>query len=487
VFSPDGERIAFRSDREGSGVFLMTATGESVTRLIDFGYTPSWSPDGTEIVVSPGTFSSPTDISAIAHGLSVVNLKSGAVRKLPIDERCFQPAWSRSGARIAFWGVHGRSGQRDVWTVAADGSDAATGGVKVTDDAALDWSPTWSPDGRYLYFSSTRGGTMNLWRVEIDERSGQVRGDPEPMVTPATWSGDLSFSRDGSRFVYASLDFRTTILRAAFDAAHGVIVGAPVPILKSNFPIRDHQVSGDGNWLAFTTSGVQEDLFVSRLDGSDYRRLTDDAARDRGPGWSPDGSRIAFYSDRSGTYEMWTIRPDGSDLRQLTAHTGNPGFPVWSPRGDRIAEGYFSWSLLDPNRTMASPIPEAAPSPTERFLPTSWSAETNRLAGIVASDDGSRTRIGLYNLATRQYTSVPSDRRPALWVWPVWLADGRRLIVRWPEGIELVDADTGDHHSLIGIGGMFQGMSAGASRDNRWISYTETATEGDIWMGTLKP
>jgi Tol biopolymer transport system component len=379
VFSPDGERIAFRSDREGSGVFLMTATGESVTRLIDFGYTPSWSPDGTEIVVSPGTFSSPTDISAIAHGLSVVNLKSGAVRKLPIDERCFQPAWSRSGARIAFWGVHGRSGQRDVWTVAADGSDAATGGVKVTDDAALDWSPTWSPDGRYLYFSSTRGGTMNLWRVEIDERSGQVRGDPEPMVTPATWSGDLSFSRDGSRFVYASLDFRTTILRAAFDAAHGVIVGAPVPILKSNFPIRDHQVSGDGDWLAFTTSGVREDLFVSRIDGSDYRRLTDDAARDRGPSWSPDGSHIAFYSDRSGTYEMWTIRPDGSDLRQLTAHTGNPGFPVWSPRGDRIAEGYFSWSLLDPNRTMASPIrrlPRARPSvscrPHDRLRPIGW-------------------------------------------------------------------------------------------------------------------
>jgi hypothetical protein len=135
---------------------------------------------------------------------------------------------------------------------------------------------------------------------------------------------------------------------------------------------------------------------------------------------------------------------------------------------------------------MASPIPEAAPSPTERFLPTSWSAETNRLAGIVASDDGSRTRIGLYNLATRQYASVPSDRRPPLWVWPVWLADGRRLIVRWPEGIELVNADTGDHHSLIPIGGMFQGMSAGASHDNRWISYTETATEGDIWMGTLK-
>ena len=55
AFSPDGERIAFRSDRDGGGVFLMTASGESVTRLTDVGYLPSLVPDGTEIVVSTGT------------------------------------------------------------------------------------------------------------------------------------------------------------------------------------------------------------------------------------------------------------------------------------------------------------------------------------------------------------------------------------------------------------------------------------------------
>jgi len=488
AFSPDGERIAFRSDREGSGVFLMTATGESVTRLIDFGYTPSWSPGGAEIVVSPGNFYSPINISAIARGLSVVNLKSGAVRKLPIDERAFQPTWSPSGARIAFWGVHGNSGQRDIWTLAADGSDAAAGGVRVTDDPALDWSPTWSPDGRHLYFSSTRGGTMNLWRVPIDERSGQVRGQPEPVVTPSTWSGDMSFSRDGMRFAYSSLDFRSTILRVAFDAAHGTLVGAPQPILKSNLAIRDHELSPDGGWIAFTTSGAQEDLFVSRIDGSDYRRLTDDTFRDRGPSWSPDGSRIAFYSDRSGMYDLWTIRPDGSALSPLTRGTGNPGMPVWAPKGDRIAEGYSSWIMIDPTRiTTAMPPAEPEPTPTERFMPSSWSAVSNRISGIVTPVDGSEYRIGVYNVAIRQYTRVPGVSTGALWVWPLWLADGHRLIVRWPEGIELIDADTGTRHELISVGGMMFGKSVGVSRDNRWISYTETATEGDIWMGTLKP
>ncbi len=50
AFSPDGELIAFRSEREGGGIFLMGATGESVRRLTDFGYNPAWSPDGKEIV-----------------------------------------------------------------------------------------------------------------------------------------------------------------------------------------------------------------------------------------------------------------------------------------------------------------------------------------------------------------------------------------------------------------------------------------------------
>ena len=63
AFSPDGERIAFRSGRDGGGIFVMSITGESVTRLLDSGYYPSWSPDGNQIVVSTTNFDTPTDIS----------------------------------------------------------------------------------------------------------------------------------------------------------------------------------------------------------------------------------------------------------------------------------------------------------------------------------------------------------------------------------------------------------------------------------------
>ncbi len=102
-----------------------------------------------------------------------MDVKSGQRRDIATAYEGLQPSWSPHGWRIAVWGLRGAGGQRDIWTFAADGSDVTREGVTVTDDTALDWSPTWSPDGAHLYFSSNRGGTMNLWRVAIDERSGR--------------------------------------------------------------------------------------------------------------------------------------------------------------------------------------------------------------------------------------------------------------------------------------------------------------------------
>jgi Tol biopolymer transport system component len=466
----------------------MTASGESVRRLTDFGFSPSWSPDGAEIVVARGGFVTPTAYLATTHGLSIVTVKSGQARLLPIDGRAMQPAWSPAGARIAYWGVRGQSGQRDIWTVAADGSDAVGGGVPVTQDSAVDWSPTWSPDGQYLYFSSTRGGTMNLWRTRIDERSGRVAGEPEPITTPSRWSGALSFSRDGTRLAFASLDYRSTILRVPFDLAREAVVGPPEPLVRGTRPIRDHELSPDGEWLAFTEAGVQEDLFVARVDGTQYRRLTDDAFRDRGPAWAPDGARLAFYSDRAGAYEAWMIRPDGSGLVQLTSGTGTAGFPAWSPDGKRFAFGFDKWHLVDPSAPpKTTPPAESAISPTERFLPASWSSTGGRIAGQVIGTEGWVNSLGVYSVLTKQFTRVPGEfaRAPG-WLYPMWLDDSRRLLVRRPEGIALVNAETGAGRLLLVVGGDMIGHTVGVSRDQKWITYTETATEGDIWIATIK-
>ncbi len=193
AFSPDGERIAFRSERDGGGIFVMGSTGESVKRLTEFGYDPAWSPDGKQIVFSDHSGASPWSRSGPAH-LWLVPSLGGEVRQLTNGGDAVQPRWSPGGERIAFWGLKEDSGQRDIWTIPSEASGEPAR-VAVTTDALMDWNPVWSPDGRYLYLSSDRGGPMNLWRVGIDEASGRTRGEPEAVTTPSRTSGSISFAR----------------------------------------------------------------------------------------------------------------------------------------------------------------------------------------------------------------------------------------------------------------------------------------------------
>jgi TolB protein len=261
----------------------MGSTGESVKRLADLGYNPSWSPDGREIVVSTVSWSDVASRSGSGE-LWAIDVSSGARRRIETPGDAVQPRWSPRGHRVAYWSVS-NAGQRDVFTVAAAGG----GAVAVTTDAAIDWDPVWSPDGRHLYFSSDRGGTMNLWRVAIDEASGRVLGPPEPLTVPSAWAGHGSLSGDGRTLVYASRDVRTTLVRTALDAVRGRTSGSAAVVLRGSLELRDQALSPDGEWIAFTTAG-REDVFVVRADGTGFRQLTDDAFRDRGVAGRPTGS-----------------------------------------------------------------------------------------------------------------------------------------------------------------------------------------------------
>ena len=212
AFSPDGERIAFRSEREGGGIFLMSSTGESVRRLTDAGYHRVWSPDGREIVVAAGSFYSPTDRGATRAACR----RSTSARARDASSRRTMTGCSRAGRRTARESRSGGSAEPAASaTLDVRGRRLRRERVAVRRSPTtppLDWNPTWSPDGRYLYFSSTRGGTMNLWRVAIDERLG-------PRPRPARADHDAVHLQRRIRLFARRQSTRVRQPRLAIDAA----------------------------------------------------------------------------------------------------------------------------------------------------------------------------------------------------------------------------------------------------------------------------
>jgi Tol biopolymer transport system component len=484
AFSPDGELIAFRSSRQGGGIFVMGRTGESVRRLTDRGYNPAWSPDGTKIVY--GTDDATVEGRSSLSELWTVTLATGEMRKT-YDGDAVQPNWSPNGLRIAYWRAFGQeqSGQRDIATIPAEGGAP----VLVTADAAVDWSPVWSRDGRFLFFSSDRGGSMNLWRLPIDERTGVTLGPPEPLSAPASSAALISLPADGRSTAYTSFNSNSTIQSAAFDPATGSIRGAPVTVIGGSRPFGGPSPSPDGRWLAFHSTAPQWDIFVSRADGTGIRQLTNDRANDRNPGWSPDGSQITFMSNRDGKYQIWSIKPDGSGLRRLTAaNSGAQGFNQWSPDGSKLPfqptddQRMF---FFDPRVDWDQQTPTRIENVSAHLLfsPWSWSPDGTELAGDAQLPDRPSGPLVVYSLATGRFTRLYESGSSRS---PLWLNDGRRLLFLEESKVMLIDRVSHATRELMSVAPDSLDGRWSITRDNRTIFLERHIEQADIWLMRLK-
>lgn len=316
----------------------MGATGESSRRVTGSCFNPSWSPDGKRLVCATETVSYTPTSRGQTSELWVVDIATGQ-RTLLLTGDGVQPSWSPGGKRIAYWGLTGEDAQRDIFTIDPSAPDPSRTILAVTQDAAVDWNPVWSPDGRALYFGSDRSGTMNLWRVPIDEQNGRTQGPPEALTVPARFSGHYSPARSSARLMFSAIDLTESLQIVGFDPQTGATTGPPRPVLAGSFLVFSSALSPDGRRVAVTNRGGQEDLFVVEVATGEIRQLTNDAARDRGVYWSPDGSKIYFYSQRAeDRYEIWSINADGSGLARVTRSTGRSlWYPSISPDGKLLA------------------------------------------------------------------------------------------------------------------------------------------------------
>jgi len=488
AFSPDGSRIAFRSERDGGGIFVMGATGESVVRLQDAGYRPAWSPDGTRLVVASADFEHPAARPARSE-LWVIEVASGREEKI-YDGDAVQPAWSPSGHRIAFWAIPPASGQRDIWTIPAEGGTP----VAVTSDPPLDWNPVWGPDGRHIYFSSQRGGSMNLWRVAIDEATGATLGTPEPVTFGAgSEIHSASLSRDGRQIVTVGSVLFQSVRRAALDLEHGRTTVDPAVMQRSSNPILWVDSSPDGRSIVYTTVAagdrpglVREEIVASAVDGSARRSVAVSESRNRIPRWSPRGDRISFASDRDGEYRIYTVRPDGSDVQRLEGSRGNTVYNAWSPAGDRLitlAVGGRLPATMVPWPSAGGTAEDLPPLPAgvESFVPNDWSPDGTLIAGHNQGPGGDFPGgVIVYGVGTRAY-----ERLTDAGAYPRWLPDSRRLLFTRTDSRALfvVDRTTRQVREIpLDLRGTFDSFSLNLGRDGRTIYVVEQELEADLWL-----
>lgn len=501
--SPDSTAVVFRSERNGGGLFVMGATGENPRLIANFGHNPSWSPDSKQIVCGTDYIFNPK-LRTSKSRVVLIDIAGGKNRVLLDGDDTAQPRWSPNGWRIAYY-RRTKDNRRDIWTIAADGSDPRA----VTDDTAVDWNPVWSGDGKYLYFASDRQAVASLWRVRIEESTGRTLSPPEPVTGPTAEVLQMDMARDGRRIIYVTRRQDANVKAIGFDPVKLETVGEAVAITRGTRPAGSPSLSPDGQWVAFHTLGAaQEDIWLTRADGnSEPVNLTNDEPLDRSPRWSPDGQRLAFFSNRAGLSQIWLVNADGSNKRQLTFAEIGCSSPFWSPKGERIAYQLTSdvkaaneqrtqpqgTQIIETDKAWAQQTPVTLPVMNEAgdwFSGYHWSPDGQRIVGNAVGMQGQEMRakrgLFVYSFATNRYEKITD-----FGTRPEWLADNRHIIFAYSgkgktaeQQIWLVDTQTKkvspvySHPTLLV-------STLGLTRDNRRIFFTATDHQSDLHLLSL--
>jgi Tol biopolymer transport system component len=481
AYSPDGRQIAYARRRDG--IFVMGATGESARRLTTFGSNPAWAPDGRSIVFGSEEVFTPYNVNNTGT-IWIVEAAGGEPRRLDADgpRSAYQPAWSPDNKRIAFWSSTG--GQRDLETIAVAGGPR----VLVMNDAAVDWAPVWSPDGKYLYFGSDRGGTMGIWRVGIDQSSGRATGPAEPIASGVDVAMDLPhLSKDGTTLVFGSKIESVNPASIAFDPVRGT--AGSVTLLQHRTGILiPSDASPDGKWLALVNiPDRQQDLFIMRPDGSGLNRLTDNAARDWHPRFTPDGTGLTYFSNEEGGYEAWSIRLDGSGRTRLSNLQGSATFAMFAPDGKRLLVGglqYGGWigTAPWPMTAQSAKSLDSLDFQDGTLAPDYWSRDGRWLSGYVTPQGGEPKGHGLFEVATGRLLRLNEDSRG---YDLAWLPGYRHVVYFTNQGtLVMQDIESLERKTVSAALPYPPDLLAAivAAPDGRTLYYGAQQVEANIWL-----
>ena len=339
-FSPDGSTIAFTGDYDGNqDVYTIPTSGGEPKRIT---YHPApdrvvaWYPDGKSLLIA----SARTSEVVRYNKLFKVSKDGGLLTPLPMPYGEFA-SFSPDAKTIAYMpaSVDNRTWKRyrggwapDIWTF-----DLTTGAAKnITHDPASDGQPMWH--GSTLYFLSDRGKNLrnNIWAYDTGKNTFR-------QVTNFS-DYDVKYPSNGPNDIVFQAGSRMYLL----DLVTEKFTEVPVKIVTDRSTLRPHaqdvfaeisyrDISPTGKRALFEAHG---DVFTVPAENGITMDLTNTStAAERTPAWSPDGKSIAYWSDKTGEYEL-TIRPaDGTGDERTVTKLG-AGFrytPFWSPDSKKIA------------------------------------------------------------------------------------------------------------------------------------------------------
>jgi Tol biopolymer transport system component/DNA-binding winged helix-turn-helix (wHTH) protein len=469
AWSPDGRQLAFArmsSTAGESGIYLLPAPlGGEERLLITASFTASpltqlaWSRDGSELIYS--AFNSSGTMSL--NRLSMATLQSTVV---PIAAPCWDvgsPALTSDDRHLAFV-CTSSVGVYSIYVSARDGSDARA----LTQVLGVPKGMAWSADQSHIVFANDAGDGGALWRVDLEGRVSRLAFGEEASTPTVSRSGHFAYARGSERL---------EIWRVDLDAS------APPrsqPLISSTRRQMNAQISPDGKRIAFQSdrSGSSE-IWVADADGSNPVRVSSFGGPLSGaPSWCGDGRRLAFDSRVTRRSALYVADIQERVAREIHASVENLALPVWSKD--------CKWLLASDGNDRLFLVPAIGGS-AERF--TSRPSYYTSIAGQdVIFNVKSAEGLQLWRKRIGGDTEEPLAGMPQLSYADAWVATATRVyftarandavVVRY---YDLADSTIHNAATLPHPPAYLGGLGMSVAPDGKWLIYSRVAdAEADI-------